>query len=390
MLPALSTSTFEDSAAIDNPYFTLTPGTLGIYEEDFDREDSELERHEVLVTDDTRDILGITSRVVSDREFDRDLLTDEKLSYYAQDSQGNVWLLGETVTEYEYDAAGNVIDTDDSESWLAGEGQSLPGLIMAANPETDAAYYQRFDIGEAENQAEIVESGISLSVDGDNFEDVIKIKEFSALDPEEFDFKYYAPSVGLVLEEEIQEDELVFTSELDDTYEVLDSYTVDFETIASGDELLAGTEISTQYDSLSGLTISTPRDEFGAMIFDSANPTGGDFDLATEDRGNILIISEDGDPSNPNSKAEGGTIRFQWSDDVLVNSIELLDIDRAGGAIAAYGDDGDLLRTVTIPNLGDNSLGQVDINTAEVAYLDVNLVGSGAVTELSFNSLSEV
>ncbi|MDJ0572017.1 MAG: hypothetical protein QNJ53_23630 [Pleurocapsa sp. MO_192.B19] len=376
-LPALSTSTFEDSAAIDNPYFTLSPGTLAIYEEDFDPEDSELERHEVLVTDDTKDILGITSRVVSDREFDNDLLTDEKLSYYAQDNQGNVWLLGETVTEYEYDEAGNVIDIDDSESWLAGEGQSLPGLIMSANSETGTAYYQRFDIGEAENQAEIVESDVSLTVDGDTFEDVIKIKEFSVLDPEEFDFKYYAPGVGLVLEEEIQEDELVFTSELDDTYEVLDSYTLDFETTASGDELLAGTKITNQYDSLSGLTTSTPRDEFSAIIFDSTN-------LATEELGNVLIISQDGNSVNE------GTIRFQWSDDVLVNSISVLDIDEAGGSIAAYGDDGDLLRTVAIPDLEDNSLGQVDINTAEVAYLDINLVGSGAIAELSFNSLSEV
>ena len=387
----MSTSTFENSTVIDNPYFTLIPGTLTIYEEDFTPEDGEIERHEVLVTEDTKDILGITSLVVSDREFDNDLLTDEKLSYYAQDSEGNVWLLGETVTEYEYDAAGNLIEIDDSESWLAGEGQSLPGLIMAANPETGKAYYQRFDIGEAEDRAEIVESGVSLTVDGDKFEDVVKIKEFSELEPEEFDFKYYAPDIGLVLEEEINETgESVFSSSLDDVYEISDSYTVDFDRSGLGDELSAGTSITTQYNSLSGLTISTPRDKFGAMIFDTSNPTGGDFDLATENQGNVLIISEDGDASDPDDKAGGGTIRFQWSEDVLVKSIGLLDIEETGGSITAYDDDGELLRTVAIPDLGDNSLGQVDINTAEVAYLDVNLVGSGAITELSFNSLSEV
>lgn len=388
-LPALSTTTFEDSTVIDNPYFTLIPETLSLYEEDFDLNDDGIERHEVFVTDQTRDVLGITSRVVSDREFDNDLLTDDKLSYYAQDSSGNVWLLGETITEYEYDETGNLIDTDESESWLAGEGQSLPGLIMAASPETGDAYYQRFDIGEAENQAEIVESDLSLTVDGDNFEDVIKIKEFSVLEPDEFDFKYYAPNIGLVFEEEIKEDELVFTSELDDSYEVSDSHIVDFDTTSSGDELLAGTSITTQYDSFSGLTISTPRDKFGAMIFDTNNPTGGDFDLATENQGNVLIISEDGDASDPDDKAGGGTIRFQWSDEVLVNSISLLDIEETGGSISVYGDDGDLLRTIAIPDFGDNSLGQLDINTADVAYLDVDLVGSGAITELSFNSLSE-
>lgn len=387
-LPNLSASTFADSATIDNPYFPLNPGTLAIYEENSDVEDGAVERHEVLVTEDTKDILGIATRIVSDREFDDDTLTDEKLSYYAQDSQSNVWLIGETVTEYEYDAAGNVIDTDDSESWVAGEGQSLPGFIMSANPEVGEAYYQRFDIGEAEDRAEIVESDISLTVDGENFEDVIKVKEFSALEPDEFDFVYYASGVGQILEEEIEADELVSTSELDDTYQVADSYTVDFETSATGDELLVGTTITNQYDSLSGLSISTDN-EFGAMIFDSSNPTGDDFDLATEDRGNVLIISEDGDSANPDDNAGGGTIRFNWSDAVSIDSIGLLDTNQ-GGSIVAYDDDSEVLRTVAIPELGDNSLGQVEINTADVDYLDVNLIGSGAITELNFNSLSEV
>ena len=394
-LPILSTSTFDDSAIVNNPYFTLTPGTVSVYEENFDLEDDAIERHEVLVTEDTKDILGITTRVVSDREFDNDLLTDEKLSYYAQDSQGNVWLLGETIIEYEYDAADNLIETDDSESWLAGEGQALPGWIMSANAISGEAYYQRFDIGEVESQAEVVETGISLTVDDDNFTDVIKVKEFSALEPDEFDFIYYAPGVGQILEEEIIADELVFTSELDDIYQVADSYTVDFETSAAGEELLAGTTVSDQYDSLSGLTISTPRDEFGAMIFDSGNPTGGDFDLGTADLGNVLIISEDGDTADPDDSANGGTIRFEWSgsvfvDSILVDSIDLLDIDRPGGSIVAYDDDGEVLRTVAIPEFGDNSFGQVEIDTADVAYLDVNLAGSGAIAEVSFSSLTEV
>ena len=394
-LPILSTANFDRSTAIDNPYFSLTPGTLTVYEEDFDSNNDGEERHEVLVTEDTKDILGITARVVSEREFDDDLLTDEKLSYYAQDSQGNVWLLGETITEYEYDEAGNLIETDDSESWLAGEGQALPGLIMSGNATSGEAYYQRFDIGEVESQAEVVETGITLNVDDDSFTDVIKVKEFSALEPNEFDFIYYAPGVGQILEEEIVAGELVFTSELDDTYQIADSYTVDFETSPGGDELIAGTTVTNQYDSLSGLTISTPRDEFGAMIFDSSNPTGEDFDLGTADLGNVLIISEDGDAAHPDDLAGGGTIRFEWSDSVfvdsiLVDSIDLLDIDHPGGSIVAYDDDGEVLTTVSIPEFGDNSLGQVEIDTADVAYLDVNLAGSGAIAEVNFSSLTEV
>ena len=152
---------------------------------------------------------------MQDQEFDDDLLVDDTLSYYAQDTDGNVWLLGQSITEYEYDDAGNLIEIDDDESWLAGEGQSLPGLIMKANPETGEAYYQRFDIGEAEDQAEIVHSNTSVLLDLGDFTNVVQIEEYSALEPDEFDYRYYAPGVGQILTEEFNEDgEVSLSSEL--------------------------------------------------------------------------------------------------------------------------------------------------------------------------------
>ena len=222
--PALSTTTFENSEVIDNIYFPLNPGTFTVYqgeETDSETGETELERHEVVVTHRTLDILGITSRVVQDQEFDDGLLVDETLSYYAQDTDGNVWILGQSITEYEYDEAGNLIEIDDDESWLAGEGQSLPGLIMEATPETGEAYYQRFDIGEAEDQAEIVNSNISVSLDSGDFTNVVQIKEFSVLEPDEFDNRYYAAGVGQILTEEIDEDgEVSLASELIESRDV--------------------------------------------------------------------------------------------------------------------------------------------------------------------------
>ena len=216
-LPALSTATFENSAEINNIYFPLTPGTLSIYEGegiDADTGEIETEREEILVTEDTKDILGVTSRVVQEREFVDGVLTEDNLSYYAQDTEGNVWLLGEAETEYEYDEAGNLIETDDSDSWLAGEGQSLPGFIMEASPEVGEGYYQRFDIGEEEDQAEIVNLDAAIS-DFGNYDDVLQIKEFSALESDGFDYEYYAPGVGQVFTEELnQNGEVIFTSSL--------------------------------------------------------------------------------------------------------------------------------------------------------------------------------
>jgi hypothetical protein len=231
-LPALSTTTFENSAEIDNLYFPLIPGTVSVYKgEEIDPETGErdVERHRVLVTKETKDILGITSRVVRDREFEDGLLTEETFSYYAQDTEGNVWLLGESITEYEYNPRGRLIDTDDSDSWIAGQDQFLPGLIMEANPQVGDAYYQRFSIQEAEDRAEIVNSDASINFG--NFDNAIQVREFSALDDDGFDYKYYAPGVGQVFEQEINEDnEVVFSSSLIKSQNVFSSSCLDCET----------------------------------------------------------------------------------------------------------------------------------------------------------------
>ena len=44
------------------------------------------------------------------------------------------------------------------------------------------------------------------------------------------------------------------------------------------------------------------------MIFDTANPTGGDSDLASDTLGNVLILSEDGDSTNPDDNDTGGIL----------------------------------------------------------------------------------
>ncbi len=266
-IPALSMTNFEHSTQINNIYFPLNPGNLFIYK-GLDTDSGERERHEVLVTNETEEILGITSRVVEDKEFDNDLLVEEKLSYYAQDTVGNVWLLGESIAEYEYDNTGNIINIDDSESWLAGQDQSLPGLIMKATPENGAAYYQRFDIAEAENQAEIVDSDTSINLEFGNFADVIQIRESSTQEPEEFDYKYYAPGVGQILIEEVEEDgSTELTLEL---IEIITSNEKNNILIGGlGDDFLEGGEGNNRItggggnDTLIGVDVTSPESSLG-------------------------------------------------------------------------------------------------------------------------------
>ncbi len=159
------------------------------------------------------------------------------------------------------------------------------------------------------------------------------------------------------------------------------SVTLDFEGVSAGDV------ISTQF---AGVSVSAQRNgdsdssENDAMIFDSANPTGGDHDLEYADQGNILIISEDNDSSDPDDEAHGGTFTFEFDEPARVESLNLLDIEEAGGTIDLFDADGVLLQSLEIPAAGDNSAQDLAIDTNNVSTMNVNLVGSGAVDDLVF------
>lgn len=160
-----------------------------------------------------------------------------------------------------------------------------------------------------------------------------------------------------------------------------EAVTVDFEGLSSGDV------VDGQFE---GVTVSAQRAGDGgdsqndAMIFDTNSPTGGDHDLAYDDRGNALIISEDNDSSDADDNARGGTMTFDFEAPSEVVSINMLDIEEAGGTIDLFDADGSLISTVEIPASGDNSQQEVIINADNVSTMNVNLVGSGAVDDLTF------
>ena len=94
----------------------------------------------------------------------------------------------------------------------------------------------------------------------------------------------------------------------------------------------AGTLVTDQFE---GISVSTTS-KFGVMVFNTDNPTGDDYDLATEDLGKVLIISEDGDSSDPDDDAAGGTIKIEFDEPITVTSIGLLDIEESGGFIEFF------------------------------------------------------
>ena len=147
-----------------------------------------------------------------------------------------------------------------------------------------------------------------------------------------------------------------------------------------GHNLTAGTLITDQFN---GVQFSSSS-KFGLMLFDTNQVTGEDFDLSANDLGNVLIISEDGDLTDPDDNAAGGIISLKFDVMVTVDSIGLLDIDEPGSSIKFYDQNSNPIETIEIENLGDNSFQEIDLDINNVASLDINLAGSGAVTGLEF------
>ena len=153
---------------------------------------------------------------------------------------------------------------------------------------------------------------------------------------------------------------------------------IDFEGFA------AGTVINSQY---AGVTISAQRDrnntpENDAMVFDSANPTGGDTDLATDSQGNILIVSEDNDSNDPDD-AIGGQIVFEFAAPASVFDLKVIDTEE-GGTITLKDADGNVIATFDIPNIGDGEIDQVVMDVDGVSEMIVDLDGSGAIDDLCY------
>ena len=153
------------------------------------------------------------------------------------------------------------------------------------------------------------------------------------------------------------------------------STVIDFEGFA------AGTVIDNEYADL-GVTISATGGSNQAMIFNTFNPTGGDYDLATNNQGNVLIISEDGDSNDPDDNAHGGTITFDFDQATDISTISFLDIEEAGGTIRSFDTNGNLIDSQAIPIMGNGGQADVNINDDDVARLEVSLSGSGAITGL--------
>src|SRR5262245_50379368 len=128
--PAFEVSRFSDGAT--NPFFPLVPGTAYRYDGVTD-DGNEIDS--VVVTADTKMILGGRTTVVHDRVWTNGDLTEDTFDWYAADREGNIWYFGEDTKELDH---GKVVSTQGS--WEAGKNGGKAGIVMEAHPKVGDTY----------------------------------------------------------------------------------------------------------------------------------------------------------------------------------------------------------------------------------------------------------
>jgi hypothetical protein len=172
-----------------NPLFPLVAGRTLVYR-------AENEEVRVEFTGDVRIVDDVPCMVVRDRVFVDGELEEDTLDWFAQDIHGNVWYCGEATAEY---VDGFPVDTDGS--FEADVDGARPGIIMKAAPAVGDVYRQEFDLDNAEDSARVISlTGTATVPAASCAGSCLVTEEFTPLDPDVLENKFYGPGIGLILE----------------------------------------------------------------------------------------------------------------------------------------------------------------------------------------------
>jgi hypothetical protein len=176
---------------INNKFFTLKPGMKFTYQDK-----RGIERIELTVTNETKKLMGVTTRAVRVTEWRNGALKEDTTDWYAQDKAGNVWYFGEAVNNYK---DGKLIHH--TGSWEAGVNGAKPGIIMRADPKVGDSYRQEYYKGHAEDMGTVVATDKKITVPFGTFERCVQIKDSTPLS-KIAEYKYYCPGVAFLVREE--------------------------------------------------------------------------------------------------------------------------------------------------------------------------------------------
>lgn len=193
--PALAQATpkpaFPGTPVISNPYLPMKPGVSLVY----DGKVGGKPEHDVVTTlTQTKTITGIHCAVQKDTGWVSGVVVEITFDYFAQDTAGNVWYMGEYATQYAHGKP-----TGHEGSWQAGRNGAAGGIIMEAHPNVGDSYLQENYPGHALDAATVRSTTTAVSVPiGTWIGNVLLTKEYSRLEPGQIEHKYYVPGIGNV------------------------------------------------------------------------------------------------------------------------------------------------------------------------------------------------
>jgi hypothetical protein len=180
-------------ATIDNPWLPFKPGAVLTYQ---GTKDGKKAKDVTAVTHRTEVVAGVTCVVVDDKLWLNGRLEETTLDYYVQDRAGNVWYFGEDTQEL--DANGNI--TSKEGSWRTGVDGAVPGIFMEADPVVGHAFQQEYLKGQAEDHFEVMSLTASVTVPAGTYDGALLTKEWTPLEPDVLDHKWYVRDIGEVRE----------------------------------------------------------------------------------------------------------------------------------------------------------------------------------------------
>jgi len=148
----------------------------------------------VTVLNETKNVGGIETRVVEERESKGAELVEVSRNYFAiDDKTKDVYYLGEDVDMYK-----NGKITSHEGSWHHGTAGARLGLFVPGKAALGLRFYQEQAPGVAMDRVEIVSLTDTLATPAGTFKGCLKIKESSPLEPLVHDYKTFAPGIGLI------------------------------------------------------------------------------------------------------------------------------------------------------------------------------------------------
>jgi hypothetical protein len=187
---------FPGSPKIDNKWSPLEPGMQFIFEGRSNRGLGRLPHRVIFtVTDLTKVVDGVRTVVLWDRDINAGKLLEGELAMWAQDDDGNVWLLGEYPEEY--DEEGNFEAAPDT--WFSGIDRARAGIMMRGDPQPGTGPYRQglaptIGFGDV---AFVLKTNQRTCVPVGCFDDVLVTDETNPQEPDDgHQLKYYTAGIG--------------------------------------------------------------------------------------------------------------------------------------------------------------------------------------------------